>query len=247
MDRHRAHGSGSTGSGIIAIQGRLSVGRGSRSFIRHRLPALALAATALIGAASAAAAHPHVFVTAKEQVIFGSGGKVTGIRAAWTFDDMYSSFLVQGLGDPGKVLTDAELAPLAKTNVESLADFGYFTVAKTAGRQLDFDAPTDYLLHEGEDKLLTLYFTLPLKAPASAARVFSLSVYDPTYFVSFQMSDKDPISLVSAPSGCSSSVVKPRPLDAGDNQKLSEAFFANMSPGTDFGIKLASRAIIACP
>ena len=206
-----------------------------------------LAAAACLGSATVAEAHPHVFVVAKEQVIFGPDGKVSGIRAAWTFDDMYSSFLVQGIGSPDQMLTSEQLAPLAKTNVESLAEFGYFTVAKVSGKQLEFKEPVDYALEEGPDKLLTLVFTLPLKRPVAAAPAFSLSVYDPTYFVSFEFADKDPIGLASAPPGCSSSIAKPRPLDAGDNQKLSEAFFTNMSPGTDFGIKLASRAIVACP
>ncbi len=208
--------------------------------------ALALGMAGLMVPAKAMA-HPHVFVVAKQEVIFSPDGKVGGIRAAWTFDDMYSSFLVQGLGPADKILTEQQLAPMAKTNVESLAEFGYFTVAKVAGKQLEFNEPVDYSLKEGPDKLVTLFFTLPLKEPASAGRAFSLSVYDPTYFVSFEFADKDPVSLAAAPAGCSASVVRPKPLDASDNQKLSEAFFSNMSPGMDFGIKLASRVIVACP
>ena len=192
-------------------------------------------------------AHPHVFVIAKEEVIFGPDGQVTGIRHAWQFDDMYSSFVVQGLGPEGQILNKEQLAPLAKTNVESLAEFGYFTVVKAAGKQGEFGDPVDYWLEESSDKLVTLHFTLPLKTPVNAKTVLSLAVYDPTYFVSFSLADKDPVALKDAPSGCSASVSKPRPLDAGDNQKLSEAFFSNMSPGMDFGIKLAERAIVACP
>jgi ABC-type uncharacterized transport system substrate-binding protein len=207
----------------------------------------ALALPLCIAGSSEASAHPHVFVVAKEAVIFGPDGRITGIRAAWTFDDMYSSFAIQGLGDEGKILTSEQLAPLAKTNVESLAEFGYFTVGKAAGKQVEFGEPTDYLMEESQDKLVTLHFTLPLKDPAVANKAFSLQVYDPTYFVSFDFADKDPIALQGAPAGCSTNVVKPRPLDSGENQKLTEAFFANMSPGMDFGIKLASRVIVACP
>ena len=195
----------------------------------------------------AAEAHPHVFVTAKEQVVFAPDGRVTGVRADWTFDDMYSSFVTQGLGTPGQLLTRDELAPLAKTNVESLAEFGYFTVAKAGGRALAFDEPVDYWLDESPDKLVTLHFTLPLKAPVKPVPALNVSVYDPTYFVDFKMDERDPVTLVSAPPGCSTSVIKPRPLDASDTQKLSEAFFANLSPGTDFGIKLASKVMVACP
>ncbi len=221
-----------------------------RSFLRHGIRgtiAAAIGAGCVFAAASGAEAHPHVFVVAQEQVIFSPDGKISGIRSSWTFDDMYSSFLVQGLGAPDAILTAQQLAPLAKTNVESLTEFGYFTVVKAAGKQLEFNEPVDYSLKEGEDKLVTLVFTLPFKEPASASRAFTVSVYDPTYFVSFDLADKDPVSLASAPAGCSASVMKPKPLEAGDNQKLSEAFFSNMSPGTDFGIKLASRVIVACP
>lgn len=192
-------------------------------------------------------AHPHVFVTATEQVLFGPDGQVTGVRHTWKFDDMYSSFITQGLGPAGAILTKEQLAPLAKTNVESLAEFGYFTVVKASGKKSDFGDPVDYWSEEGDDKLVTLHFTLPLKVPASAGRALTVSVYDPTYFVAFSLAEKDPVSLQGAPSGCSASVFKPKSLDPTDTQKLNESFFSNMSPGADFGIKLAERAIVACP
>lgn len=205
------------------------------------------AVLAVLATGGIAAAHPHVFVVAREALLFTPDGKVSGIRSAWTFDDMYSSFAIQGLGPPDQILTEEQLAPLAKTNVDSLAEFGYFTVAKAAGKALEFDLPTDYALQETPDKLVTLRFTLPLKSPAEASRAFTLQVYDPTYFVSFEFDDKDPVRLSGAPSGCSTNVVRPKPLETGDTQKLSEAFFTNMSPGLDFGIKLASRIVVACP
>ena len=39
----------------------------------------------------------------------------------------------------------------------------------------------------------------------------------------------------------------PKPLEANDKQKLSEPFFTNLSPGTNFGFKTASAARVACP
>jgi ABC-type uncharacterized transport system substrate-binding protein len=141
----------------------------------------------------------------------------------------------------------AALAPLAKTNVDSLAEFGYFTIVKASGKQGEFGDPVDYWLEEGSDRLVTLHFTLPLKIPASAARVLTLSVYDPTYFVAFSLAEKDPVALRDGPSGCSASVSKPKVLDAADTQRLNESYFSNLSPGVDFGIKLAERAIVACP
>ena len=91
------------------------------------------------------------------------------------------------------------------------------------------------------------YGFLPLETPSPARKPFSFQVYDPTYYVSFGLEKRNPVTLAHAPAGCSVSLVEPAPLLATDNQKLSEAFFQNMSPGADFGVKLATRAVVACP
>ncbi|MGB6175003.1 MAG: DUF1007 family protein, partial [Methylocella sp.] len=125
-----------------------------------------LTAVFVAGLAQNAAAHPHVWVTARAQVIFDAQGKIAAIRHAWTFDEMYSAFVTEGQGKPGQLLTKEELAPLAKTNVESLTEFDYFTYAKEASQKVEFGTPTDYSLEQREDKLVVLRFTLPLKTPA---------------------------------------------------------------------------------
>ena len=44
---------------------------------------------------------------------------MTGVRQAWTFDDMYSAFATHGLEQKTKGLfTCEELAPLAQVDVE---------------------------------------------------------------------------------------------------------------------------------
>lgn len=205
------------------------------------------AAAAVLLGAGPAGAHPHVFVTTRTTLMFDHGGKVAAIRQSWTFDDMYSAFVTGGLTEGDKLATREQLAPLAKTNVEQLADYGWFTYAKSAGAVVAYKAPTDYWLEEGADKLVTLTFTLPLAAPASARRAFTLQTYDPTYFIDFEPDDKRPVIFEGAPAGCSRNVFKPDPLVATDKVKLDESFFTNLSPGANFGLKMASRAIIACP
>jgi ABC-type uncharacterized transport system substrate-binding protein len=180
-------------------------------------------------------------------VVFAKDGKILGVRHAWEFDEMYSAFAVQGLGKDGKPPTKEELAPLAKTNAESLAEFDFFTYARQNNAKAAFKPAEDVTLEANDKKLVTLRFFLPLATPVSAAKPFSFQVYDPTYFVSFGLEKKEPVKLDHAPAGCSVSLVEPAPLVASENQKLSEAFFQNMSPGADFGMKLATRAIVACP
>lgn len=206
-----------------------------------------LAVALLVAGVTAAQAHPHVWVTAREEAIFDSQGRLTAIRGHWLFDDMYSAFATEGLGKGGAPPTREELAPLAKTNAESLAEFDYFTHARTGHDQVAFAPPQDYYLEARADKRVVFNFTLPLKEPLKIGRAFSFAVYDATYFVDFELDATDAIKLVDAPAGCSTSVLGANPLVQADAKKLSESYFSGLSPGDDFGIKLASRIVIACP
>jgi len=208
---------------------------------------LVLAAAVLLGVARPAGAHPHVWVSAKAEVLFDSKGAIEAIRYAWVFDEMYSAFVTEGQAKGGKLLTRDDLAPLAKSNVEDLAAFGYFTFAKATRAKVEFGTPTDVALEERADKRVVLTFTLPLVTPASAAKAFSFQVYDPTYFVAFELERQDPVSLVGAPKGCSANVMGTKPLETAETKLLTEAFFSGLSPGADFGVKLASRIVVACP
>jgi ABC-type uncharacterized transport system substrate-binding protein len=192
-------------------------------------------------------AHPHVWITVKSKIAFTPEGKVAAVIHDWVFDEMYSSFATQGLAPAGQLVTREEFAPLAKENAGSLADIGYFTTLKIAGKTVEFGSVTDYWMQERPDHLVEFHVTLPLKTPTPPTKLLTLRVADPEFFIDFEFDDKDPVKLVSAPSGCSASVAKPKPLEEADKQKLSESFFTNLAPGTNFGFKMASAAIIACP
>lgn len=194
-----------------------------------------------------AIAHPHVWVSAQAHVVFDANGEIVAIRNAWVFDEMYSAFVTEGQRKDGKRLTKEDLAPLAKTNVTDMAEFGFFTFAKASNAKIAFGEPFDTSLEERDDKRIVMRFTLPLTTPASAAKAFSFQIYDPTYFVAFELDTNDPVGLVDAPRGCSANVLGSKPLQAVETKTLSEAFFSGLSPGADFGVKLASRVIIACP
>jgi len=40
-----------------------------------------------------AQAHPHVWITAKSEVVYAPDGSITGVRHAWTFDEMFTTRL----------------------------------------------------------------------------------------------------------------------------------------------------------
>jgi len=203
------------------------------------LRCLVLAGLALFIAGDAQA-HPHVWVTMKSQLLYGADGSVTGVRHAWTFDDMFSTFATQGLAakEKGK-FTREELAPLAEVNVSSLKEFDYFTQARTNGKKAELSQPVDYYL-EFTDGLLTLHFTLPFKAPAKAQSL-DLEVYDGSYFVGFSFAEKDPVALVGAPQACKLAIAGPG--DSAAPGKPGEAFFNNLAPGIERTNKLLRAAL----
>jgi uncharacterized protein DUF1007 len=82
---------------------------------------------------------------------------------------------------------------------------------------------------------------LPLKIPEPAGKLLTLRVADPEFFIDFEFADKDPVTLVSAPSGCVVTVAKPKPLAASGKQKLTESFFTNLAPGTNLGSRWRAR------
>jgi ABC-type uncharacterized transport system substrate-binding protein len=210
----------------------------------HRLLGLLLLAGALALGAGAAQAHPHVWVTATSEVIYATDGSITGVRHAWTFDDMFSTYALQGIESKTKgSYSHEELAPLAQTNVESLKEFGFFTFAKADGKKEKFQEPVDYFL-EYKDSVLTLHFTLPLKTPVKPKEL-ALEVFDPSFFVDFKLGDKDPVRLVGAPTACKVSFQRPNDGTV-SAQKLGEQNFLN-GDNSNFGAMFANKITVQCP
>src|SRR6476620_10647154 len=196
-------------------------------------------------AATAASAHPHVWVTMKSELVYAPDGSVTGVRHAWTFDDMFSTFATQGLESKEKgKFTREELAPLAQVNVESLKEYDYFTLAYVNGKKAELSQPVDYWL-DFTDGLLTLHFTLPFKTPVKAQSL-NVEMYDPTWFVDFSFAQKDPVKLTNAPAACQVAVL--RPGEGGQTAQKGqpgEAFF-NSGAASNFGAQFANKIAVKC-
>jgi ABC-type uncharacterized transport system substrate-binding protein len=192
-------------------------------------------------------AHPHVWVTARAEMIYEAGGKISGIRHSWTFDKGYSAYVIQGLDKNGDgKFSPEELQDLAKENTESLAEFDYFTVLKANGKSQEFGSPREYrMVYEGEEA--TLSYFLPLKTPSSS-KTMSLEVYDPTFFISFGLADgDDAVKLAGAPQGCATNISRPKTAEANPQQNMSEALFQTLTAASSFGTQYANKAIVACP
>jgi ABC-type uncharacterized transport system substrate-binding protein len=207
-----------------------------------------LAAAALL-CPTGAAAHPHVWVTVKTEVVYDQQQAITGFRHQWTFDEFYSSFAMQGLDKNNDGKYDrAELQELAEVNVQSMKDFDYFTFPKVAGELLDRLPPKDYWLDFQDGKLI-LNFTLPLAEPLAAGKIkaFSLGVYDPTFYVEFALAEKDPVRLSAAPAGCVPKIQNPTPAEGRSGvASLSESYFNQLDGSSGLAEQYAKSVTITC-
>ncbi len=215
-----------------------------------RLLALVKASTAFLAMllipAGIASAHPHVWVDVETEIVTGPNQEITGFRHKWTFDEMYSEFAVQGLDTNGDgIYSKDELNPLAQTNVEALKEFEYFTFAFLGKDKLPLAEPKpDYRL-EYKNKLLTLYFTLPLANPVPRERMseFSFAIYDPGMYVAMTLDKKAPVKIASA---------KPLPCRAHIGSRPSEqdanaaGLGENIDPASNLGLQFAERVTIDC-
>ena len=215
----------------------------------HRLVSVVAGLACVVAATGPVAAHPHVWVTMVEELLYAPDGSITGIRHRWTFDDMFSAFATQGIEQKTKgTFTRQELAPLAKVNVESLKEYAYFTYAKVDGRRRKdaFRDPVDYYL-DPKQTVLTLHFTLPFKTPVKT-KALVIEVYDPEFFIDFGFAEKDPARLVGAPTSCTVSTEKPHDGNFPTTLRLDQAFsFATSEANIGMGASFANKIEVTCP
>lgn len=206
-----------------------------------------LLALAAVLAAAPARAHPHIWVTMHSELVYAPDGSVTGIRQHWAFDDMFSAFAIQGLEakDTG-AFSRAELAPLAKTNVESLKEYDYFTFATADGNKAPFGDPLPDYFADYKDSVVTLHFTLPFKTPVKA-KLLKIDIYDATIFVDFSFAKDKPVALVGAPGACKLDVVPPREMTWAEGKALSDIPADQPNTLMAWGAQFANKILVNCP
>ncbi len=208
----------------------------------RRVAGLVAAALMYGGLATDVAAHPHVFITFESTVLYEQG-TFTGVQHKWTFDEFYTTMAIEGL-DKNKdgVYDREELAELAKVNIEGLKDFAYFTFPGLAGKELALGEARDYWL-EHKDGLLSLHFTLPFASPVlTEAKGLTVSVYDPTYFIAFDLAKTNPVKLSEgAPRGCEAKVAV-----ASDKPADNAALGALQTQLGAYGASIAKSIAVEC-
>lgn len=171
---------------------------------------------ASVAGAPTAIAHPHVFVEAKTEIVFGPDGRAEAIRQSWRFDKFFSSYAILGYDtDNNGLLTTEELSDLAKLNAESLSEFDFFTFIYKDKEKVEIKNVSGYWLgYDPDMQQLTFYFVLNFAEPVTIDEApLTIDVFDPEYFVAMEMTPEEPFALIDAPPECAVTREAPAKLD----------------------------------
>lgn len=198
----------------------------------------------------AAVAHPHVWVTARTELVF-EDRKMQSVRHVWRFDEAFTAYATQGLDTDGDgKLSFEELQPLAKINVESLQEYGFFTFIEGGDLKAEFQPPSEYWL-DFNNGLLTLFYTLPLKSPiAPDGDGLTVEIFDPSYFVDFRMVKEEPVIVAGLPDNCTWAFEAPPEIESDLAAALAEIPSSVRDLPPEFMTvteTLSNKAKVSCP
>ncbi len=153
----------------------------------------ALVPAAIGLAAGAAQAHPHVWINAFAELDYRDG-EIRGIRVSWTFDDFFSSMLLEDFDkDRDRRFSAAEVDGIADQSLGSLREFGYFTHIRLNGEAFGYNAVDDFSA-DVRDEIVTYAFTVTLPKGVDPRRddiVFAM--FDSTFYVALMLDQHDPV------------------------------------------------------
>lgn len=200
--------------------------------------------------AAPALSHPHVWIDTRIEVVLNDQNQATGLRVSWTYDDLYSLYVVGDMGlDPDwdGTLTDEEAAALAGFDMKWEPGFAGDTYALIGDEPLVLGAPQDWTASYAEGRITSTHLRV-FDAPVPVgADPLIIQAYDPGYYVAYAI-PFDPV--VTGGKGCVARVFVPD-LDQADEvlQAALEEYTPDIDLETEFpaiGAAYAEEVRLTC-
>ena len=189
-------------------------------------------------------------MTVRSEILLNPDRQITGVRHAWTFDQFYTAMAMQGVDTNGDgILSKEELKPVVESIVNSLKPFDYFTYVHFVGvdKALPLKPPERYSL-DYDGNALTLHFTVLLEEPVDASsQNVEVDVYDPSFYVAFGFAKDEPVKMAgTSDQSCGVDIKQPDPAAEESTKALSEDFFRQLGPSSNFGAQFAQTVTVKC-
>lgn len=201
-------------------------------------------------AASPAWAHPHVWIDTGIEVILNDRNEATGVRITWTYDDLYSLYIVGDMGldaDWDGKLSPEEEARLSGFDMKWDADFAGDTYALIGGKALELSRPTDWTASYDGAKITSTHLRTFATPVLVGAEPLIVQAYDPGYYVAYSIPSKP---VVTGGKQCTAQTFVPDMDEA--QQKLMDAL-SEYTPDVDLeaefpavGANFAEEVRVTC-
>ncbi|MEN3792243.1 DUF1007 family protein [Fulvimarina sp. MAC3] len=174
-------------------------------------------------APATASAHPHVFVTTSVQFVGDGKGDLTAIRTGWVFDELFSASLLMDFDEnaDGR-LDESELKTIAGTVLGSARDYDFFTFLKQGRASLALSPPDLFHAVMQNGHLVIMTEMRPKHHVALTDGPLTLSIYDPSYYVSFDVTSDRQIRLTDVPGSCHTMLNADEPKSDGATDWLNQ-------------------------
>lgn len=203
--------------------------------------------------ATAAVAHPHVWIDLRVTPVVDVQGRLTALQQAWRFDPFYSLVLLEEL-EQGGPLEEIEQRydQLAQEVVANLSRVDFFTHLQQKSpllngqqQQLKFAPVTSFtLLRIGQR--LEFGFELPLQQPVALNGVqLEYKVYDPGYYIEIVHAQEQGFNAQALPATCKAQLHAPNP-----SRELIEQAYAldvdEVAQDPQLGVYFAEQLLLNC-
>ncbi len=160
--------------------------------IRFAVSRFAVAAAALVLCAAPLAAHPHMFLESRAEIVT-RGGSLSGVWLEWKLDTFFSADLIHGydLNRDG-IFDAAETRALEQGAFANLRHYHYFTFIRVGTVRTNPSAVKDFSARQSGGAVIYRFF---VDLSAYAADELYLAVYDYTYFCDIRYPQRDPVSI----------------------------------------------------
>jgi ABC-type uncharacterized transport system substrate-binding protein len=133
---------------------------------------------------SSATAHPHVFVDYTVKLVL-AGDRLTGVRLTWTFDDLFSGFILQEFDqDRNGTLSAAESQRIEAKHLSEFRRVAYYANITVDGRPIVVPDASDFRATAAKG-IVTYEFLLPLSVPLASTTTIEVYVDDPVYYIAY--------------------------------------------------------------
>lgn len=187
--------------------------------------------------------HPHIFVDSALRIEIDAEQRVTGIELSWAYDAFFTLLIFEDMGldpDGDGQLTEDELAQIQGFETNNWPeDFEGDLYLVSGGEPVALGRPEPRETRVEEGRIVSAHFR---PVPEVAAQGLEIGQYDPTFYVSYEISRGVEIA---AP--CRAEI-EPPDRDAADAyvqeelQRVPEDMFEQLEVGAHY----ADRILLTC-